>query len=211
MKQTWQTNHHLLGIWSPLKYLQEFQNSARKKKSPSAGKKKCPTVCISAELIHALNWVVYRQKQPACSPTGCRWGSPPPPFECAFFPVSAVRSAAAACDSLRHDGDLREQRCHSLSTDICTVAPPRCRGQLVARFSPACLHFSGSLGGMELAPVFALLLCVSLRVSPADHGHFEESNLTHVDDTVDYKDPCKAGRWLLLFLLVYWIGLGGGK
>lgn len=52
---------------------------------------------------------------------------------------------------------------------------------------------------MEVAPAFALLLCVSLRVSLADRRHFEESNSTNADDSVDYKDPCKAGTLLFAF------------
>lgn len=50
---------------------------------------------------------------------------------------------------------------------------------------------------MEVAPAFALLLCVSLRVSLAERRHFEESNSTNADDPVDYKDPCKAGTLLI--------------
>ncbi|XP_075901094.1 bone morphogenetic protein 1-like [Nelusetta ayraudi] len=48
---------------------------------------------------------------------------------------------------------------------------------------------------MEVAPAFALLLCVSLRVSLADRRHFEESNSTNADESVDYKDPCKAAAF----------------
>lgn len=62
---------------------------------------------------------------------------------------------------------------------------------------------SRSLGGMEVAPAFALLLCVSLRVSLADRRHFEESNSTNADESVDYKDPCKAGTLLLCIFFLF--------
>lgn len=62
---------------------------------------------------------------------------------------------------------------------------------------------SRSLGGMEVAPAFALLLCVSLRVSLAERRHFEESNSTNADDSVDYKDPCKAGTLLIRIFFIF--------
>lgn len=139
----------------------------RAKKVPLQEEKKSPTVCITAELIHALNWLVYGQKQPACSPTGCRWGSSPPPFECAFLPVSAVRSAAAAaCDSLRHDGDVREQRC-----PVCPPTSVQSRRRTVevnllrAFLQPASISPAHSEGWSSLPCLRSCCasLCASLR------------------------------------------------
>ncbi|CAF88521.1 unnamed protein product, partial [Tetraodon nigroviridis] len=47
---------------------------------------------------------------------------------------------------------------------------------------------------MEVAPAVALLLCVSLRLSLAAQLEFVDTNFTLVDEAIDYKDPCKAGR-----------------
>lgn len=47
---------------------------------------------------------------------------------------------------------------------------------------------------MEGAPAAALLLCVCLRLSLADHWEFGDTSSSRVEDAIDYKDPCKAGR-----------------
>lgn len=49
-------------------------------------------------------------------------------------------------------------------------------------------------GAMEVAPAVSLLLCVSLRLSPAANWDLVDTHFTHLDDAIDYKDPCKAGR-----------------
>lgn len=97
----------------------------------------------------------------------------------------------------------------------------RCPGQLVAphSFSSSSSSFffsifpsisdatSSSLGGMEVAPAFALLLCVSMRVSLAERRHFEEANSTSADESVDYKDPCKAGTLQIYVFIFFSISL----
>lgn len=59
---------------------------------------------------------------------------------------------------------------------------------------------------MEVAPAFALLLCVSMRVSLAERRHFEEANSTSADESVDYKDPCKAGT-LQIYVFIFFSNL----
>lgn len=71
-----------------------------------------------------------------------------------------------------------------------------------------CAGWSGSCcsldpEAMEVAPAASLLLCVSLRLSLA-HWEFGDTHFPHVEDAIDYKDPCKAGRMCLPPLCKCW-------
>lgn len=74
------------------------------------------------------------------------------------------------------------------------AARPPLRGNFVELLLPPEVDPEIRSEAMEAGPATALLLCLSLRLSL----DFVDTHLTHLDDAIDYKDPCKAGRVCVL-------------
>lgn len=145
------------------------------------------------------------------NPSGCRWGSSLPSDGCVFCAVNCARSARAVSESLQQNGDVRKQRWVFIKI---TLSRNFFSGFFCFCFLRSFLSFlnnrrspTGALlviwsEGMEVAPAFSLLLCVSL----AADWEFVDTNFTHIDDAIDYKDPCKAGT-VRFYLLCEFIDL----